>query len=56
MHPRFKARVVYLVPCLSLFLDVVALKDSTYHKFYGIFLDPPYPSLSSELQYNLASL
>ena len=35
MNPSSKAYVFYLVPCIILFLDVVVLKDSTYHTCYG---------------------
>ena len=56
MKPIYKARVVYLVPCLCLFLDVMALKDSNSHKCYGVFSAPPYPSLSSKLHHDMALL
>ena len=37
MHPISKIIVVYLVPCLCLFIAIMVLKDSTSYCCYGIY-------------------
>ena len=54
MRTRSNDHVVYLVPYLCLCPDLIVLKDSTSHQFCTMFvLDPPYPSLTLKLHYNL---
>ena len=35
MHPNSKFHVVYTMSCICLFIDVLAIKDSTAHQCYG---------------------